>query len=71
MSIGAALSWYDASNVRQAVAGASNAATMANIQSATNVARNLGCVSSHQRTLQRVGAGCSWSDFNIAWRYQF
>ena len=71
MSIGAAWSWYDASNVRQAIAGASNAATMANIQSATNVARNLGCVSSHQHALQRVGAGCSWSDFNIAWRYQF
>ena len=71
MSVGAAWSWYDVSNIRQAIAGATNAATMANIQAATNVARNLGCVRSHQQTLERVGAGCSWSDFNITWRYQF
>jgi hypothetical protein len=71
MSVGAVWSWYDVPNVRQAIAGPSNAATMANIQAATNVARNLGCVSPHQRAIQRPGAGCSWTDMNITWRYQF
>ncbi len=64
MSIGVAVGWWDASNLRQAT-------TVGTIQANTNVARNLGCVSSHQSTLNRVGAGCSWTDANIAWRYQF
>jgi hypothetical protein len=71
MSIGAVWWWYDVSNLRQAIAGANNAATMANIQANTNVARNLGCVSSHQRVIQRPGEGCEWLDFNVYWRYQF
>jgi hypothetical protein len=71
MSVGATWWWYDVSNLRQAIAGANNAATMANIQANTNVARNLGCVSSHQRVIERPGEGCNWSDFNITWRYQF
>src|SRR5207248_9358950 len=51
----AAVAWYDASNVRQAstLAGANG------IQSANNVARNLGCNSSHQTTLKRFGKGCN------------
>ena len=64
MSIGATVGWYDASNLRQAT-------TVGTIQANTNVARNLGCVSSHQHTLNHVGAGCSWTDANITWRYQF
>ena len=71
MSIGASLLWYDAGHLRQAIAGATPAATAANIQAATNVARNLGCVSSHQRTIQSPGKGCDWVDFSITWRYQF
>jgi hypothetical protein len=71
MSVGATWWWYDVSNLRQAIAGATNAATMANIQAATNVARNLGCVSAHQRVIQRPGEGCQWTDFHITWRYQF
>ena len=64
MSIGATVGWWDASNLRQAT-------SLGSIQANTNVARNLGCASSHQHTLNRVGAGCSWVDGNIAWRYQF
>ncbi|HWH78388.1 MAG TPA: hypothetical protein VNT76_13495 [Candidatus Binatus sp.] len=64
MSVGATVGWWDASNLRQATA-------LSGIQANTNVARNLGCVSSHQHTLNRVGSGCSWVDGNIAWRYQF
>jgi cell division protein FtsB len=64
MSIGATVGWWDASNLRQAT-------TVGTIQANTNVARNLGCVSSHQHTLNHVGAGCSWTDANITWRYQF
>jgi hypothetical protein len=64
MSIGATVGWWDASNLRQAT-------SLSGIQASTNIARNLGCVSSHQHTLKRVGAGCSWTDGNIAWRYQF
>ena len=64
MSVGATVGWWDASNLRQATA-------LSAIQANTNVARNLGCVSSHQHSLNRVGAGCSWVDGNIAWRYQF
>ena len=67
MSVGAAVAWYDASNVRQAstLAGANG------IQSANNVARNLGCNSSHQTTLKRFGKGCDWTDVSVTWRYQF
>jgi len=67
MSIGAAVLWYDASNIRQAstLAGANG------IQSANNVARNLGCNSSHQDSLKRFGKGCDWVDFSFTWRYQF
>ena len=66
MSIGAAWAWYDASNIRQATAAG-------NIQAATNVARNLGCVSSHQHVggLKPPGTGCNWTDVSITWRYQF
>jgi hypothetical protein len=71
MSVGATLAWYDAAHLRQAIAGATPAATSANIQAATNVARNLGCVSSHQHTIQSPGKGCDWLDFSITWRYQF
>ena len=67
MSVGAAVLWYDASNIRQAstLAGANG------IQSANNMARNLGCNSSHQTTLKRFGSGCNWTDFSFTWRYQF
>ena len=67
MSVGAAVAWYDASNVRQAstLAGANG------IQSANNMARNLGCNSSHQTTLKRFGKGCDWTDVSVTWRYQF
>ena len=64
MSVGTTVGWWDASNLRQAT-------TLGGIQANTNVARNLGCVSSHQHTLERVGAGCNWTDVNITWRYQF
>lgn len=64
MSIGATVGWWDVSNIRQAT-------TLSGIQANTNVARNLSCVSPHQRTLNRVGTGCSWTDANITWRYQF
>jgi hypothetical protein len=67
MSIGAAFLWYDVSNIRQASALTGGSG----IQSANNVARNLGCNSSHQGTLQRPGKGCDWVDFSITWRYQF
>jgi hypothetical protein len=67
MSIGAALLWYDASNIRQASALTGGSG----IQSANNVARNLGCNSSHQDTLKRPGRGCDWVDFSVTWRYQF
>jgi len=71
MSIGATVAWFDAAHLRQAIAGATPAATAANIQAATNVARNLGCVSSHQHTIQSPGKGCDWVDFSVTWRYQF
>src|SRR5438552_7688862 len=66
MSIGVAALWYDASNVRQATAAG-------DIQAATNVARNLGCVSSHQKVggLKAPGTGCNWTDVSVTWRYQF
>ena len=66
MSVGATVAWYDASNVRQATAAG-------NIQAATNVARNLGCVSSHQKVggLKAPGTGCNWTDVSVTWRYQF
>jgi hypothetical protein len=67
MSIGAAFLWYDVSNIRQASALTGGSG----IQSANNVARNLGCNSSDQGTLQRPGKGCDWVDFSITWRYQF
>src|SRR5438093_13451305 len=62
MSVGATVAWYDASNIRQALAGATAAATQTNIQAATNVARNLGCTSSHQKTINRPGSDCNWTD---------
>jgi hypothetical protein len=67
MSIGAAVDWFDASNVRQA----STLTGGQGIQSANNVARNLGCTSSHQDTLKRPGKGCDFINYSITWRYQF
>jgi hypothetical protein len=71
MSVGAAFLWYDVSNIREASPGATPAATAANIQGANNVARNLGCNSSHQSTLKPFGRGCDWVDFSVTWRYSF
>src|SRR5438874_5286906 len=71
MSVGATVAWYDASNIRQALAGATAAATQTNIQAGTNVARNLGCTSSHQKTINRPGSDCNWTDVSVTWRYQF
>ena len=71
MSVGATVAWYDASNIRQAVAGATAGATQTNIQAGTNVARNLGCTSSHQKTINRPGSDCNWTDVSVTWRYQF
>jgi hypothetical protein len=56
MSVGAAVLWYDASNVR---AGANGAAT--------NVQQNLGCRSG----AGIPGRGCDWVDVSVTWRYQF
>jgi len=67
MSVGAAVLWYDASNIRQASTWPEPTA----LQSANNMARNLGCNSSHQTTLKRFGSGCNWTDFSFTWRYQF
>jgi hypothetical protein len=67
MSVGASFLWYDVSNIRQASALTGGSG----IQSANNVARNLGCNSSHQATLKRPGKGCDWVDLAITWRYSF
>jgi hypothetical protein len=68
MSIGATWAWFDAANVRVA----QNTGTgSGGIQGSNNVSRNLGCTSSHQKSLETPGKGCDWVDFSITWRYQF
>jgi hypothetical protein len=56
MSVGAAVLWYDASNVRSAANGNAN-----------NVQQNLGCV----KGAGTPGKGCDWVDVSVTWRYQF
>jgi hypothetical protein len=56
MSVGAAVLWYDASNVRAAANGNAN-----------NVQQNLGCRSG----AGIPGKGCDWVDVSVTWRYQF
>jgi hypothetical protein len=57
MSVGAAVLWYDASNVRAAAPGNAN-----------NVQQNLGC---RRGGVQFAGRGCDWVDVSVTWRYQF
>jgi hypothetical protein len=57
MSVGVAVLWYDASNVRTEAPGNAN-----------NVQQNLGC---RRGGPAHEGRGCDWIDVSVTWRYQF
>jgi hypothetical protein len=57
MSVGVAVLWYDASNVRSEAPGNAN-----------NVQQNLGC---RRGGPAAEGRGCDWVDVSVTWRYQF